>query len=407
MIALRRRRWAGAAHGRAAARLDARRRDLDDGRARQRRRPVPSEPAGPAELGRRAGARAARDLRRPGDPRPVRRAADRVLEPFDQARHEPRRHRARARARPRRRISSTPTGSCRTTRETPTSSRTAASSSMRPVAKRQGSMTLYHTGGRPWHLLDAVQQVYSDTWCPDWCAYTYFKPNQKGTLLISIGRKGYNGSYPAGQATIVVGTVRIDKHASAAAQPRVRRHAHHVVENGSSSTIAIPVPHTPVRVEVSIPNTIPPSAAGPASPRRPGRLRVQAVHGSPPALTALRRSRCRRRGRRSGRGTRRPARFAPIASSAPTAHPGHCAALWHEVRAHLDPRETSGPKIALDRRRGMIGLSEVEDELLLRVAGDTPEEGTPGPSAWSKARRQIVASTGSAADIPRSARRRT
>ena len=59
-------------------------------------------------------------------------------------------------------------------------------------------MTLYHTGGKPWHLLDAVQQLYSDTWCPDWCAYTYFKPHQKGTLLISIGREGYNGSYPAG-----------------------------------------------------------------------------------------------------------------------------------------------------------------------------------------------------------------
>ena len=89
-------------------------------------------------------------------------------------------------------------------------------------------MTLYHTGGRPWHLLDAVQQLYSDTWCPSWCAYTYFKPHQKGTLLISIGREGYNGSYPAGKATIAVGTVRIDKNDS----PRLGHtyvHIHHLV----------------------------------------------------------------------------------------------------------------------------------------------------------------------------------
>ena len=131
-----------------------------------------------------------------------------------------------------------------------------------PVVKRQGAMTLYYTGGKPWHLLDAVQQLYSDAWCPSWCAYTYFKPNQKGTLLISIGRKGYNGSYPAGQATISVGTVRIDKHDS----PRLKdvyTEIHHVVKNGTSSVIAIPIKHTPVRVEVAIPNTIPPSANDP------------------------------------------------------------------------------------------------------------------------------------------------
>jgi hypothetical protein len=129
----------------------------------------------------------------------------------------------------------------------------------RPVARR-GSMTLYHTGRRPWHLLYAVQQVDSDTWCPNWCTYTYFKPNQTGTLVITIGREGYSGSAPAGRATIRVGTVRIDAHSSAQLK-HVYVKLHHLVENGKTSTIAIPVPRTPVRVEISIPNTIPPSAA--------------------------------------------------------------------------------------------------------------------------------------------------
>ena len=96
LIALRRRRWVGPLTavlllGWMLAGEISMTVGLDNGR-----RPVPQEPAGPAELGRRARARAARDLRRPGDPRPVRRAADRVLEPLDQARHEPRRDRARA-----------------------------------------------------------------------------------------------------------------------------------------------------------------------------------------------------------------------------------------------------------------------------------------------------------------------
>ena len=40
-------------------------------------------------------------------------------------------------------------------------------------------MTLYRADG-PWRLADAVQQVYPDTWCPDWCSYTYFVPGQSG-----------------------------------------------------------------------------------------------------------------------------------------------------------------------------------------------------------------------------------
>ena len=59
-------------------------------------------------------------------------------------------------------------------------------------SQNQGTLTLYRKPvDRPWRLLDAVQQVYSDGWCPEWCAYTYFKPNQRGTLLIHLGRTGF------------------------------------------------------------------------------------------------------------------------------------------------------------------------------------------------------------------------
>jgi hypothetical protein len=130
-----------------------------------------------------------------------------------------------------------------------------------PVVKRMGSMTLYRRPG-PWHLLDAVQQVYSDSWCPNWCSYTYFKPNQRGTLVVDLGREGYDGSAPPGHATISVGSVRIAANDSPVLG-HVDRKLRLDVANGSSNTIRIPVARTPVRIEVSIPNTIPPSAQDP------------------------------------------------------------------------------------------------------------------------------------------------
>jgi hypothetical protein len=133
-----------------------------------------------------------------------------------------------------------------------------------PVVARQGDMVLYHTGTRPWHLLQENQQVYSDAWCPTWCTFTYLKPGQKGTLYVDIGRKGYGGNAPAGQATLTVGTVKLDRNAT----PRLKSVTttiHHVVANGSFTTLAIPVKQTPVRVVITIPSatTIPPSSTDP------------------------------------------------------------------------------------------------------------------------------------------------
>jgi hypothetical protein len=122
------------------------------------------------------------------------------------------------------------------------------------------NLVLYeHTG--PWHLVDTVQQLYSDGWCPDWCSYTYFKPHQRGTLVVTLGREAYNGSAPAAKVRVRVGSVRIDSN-QAAELTDVTHDIHLLVRNGSTQTLRIPV-ETPVRVEVSTVDStlIPPSAA--------------------------------------------------------------------------------------------------------------------------------------------------
>jgi hypothetical protein len=133
-----------------------------------------------------------------------------------------------------------------------------------PVVVRQGSMTLYRSDG-PWRLFDAVQQVYADSWCPDWCSYTYFNPGLTGTLRVKLGRLAYNGSAPPAAVTVVVGSVRIDP---ARATPRfadIHQDVSRIVPNGTSQTVVFPVARTPVRVEITVaPATlIPPTDVDP------------------------------------------------------------------------------------------------------------------------------------------------
>src|SRR4029077_13101099 len=77
----------------------------------------------------------------------------------------------------------------------------------RPLAAWK-QLTLYKRQG-PWRLLAYEQQVYNDSWAPGWSSYTYFRPRQHGSLVVHIGRQGYNGDAPAGHAVIRVGTVKI------------------------------------------------------------------------------------------------------------------------------------------------------------------------------------------------------
>lgn len=130
-----------------------------------------------------------------------------------------------------------------------------------PVVARpsQGSLVLYRSDG-PWRLLDSLSQVYPDTWCTDWCAYTYFVPHRGGSLVVTVGRSGYGGNAPAAQTTLRVGAVKIDRNGNPELG-RIERTVHVTVHNAAQQVVRIPLTQTPVRVEVSVPDAdlIPPS----------------------------------------------------------------------------------------------------------------------------------------------------
>jgi hypothetical protein len=117
-------------------------------------------------------------------------------------------------------------------------------------------LTLYKRRG-PWRLLAFEQQVYSDSWAPGWSTYTYFRPKQRGTMVVHIGRRGYTGDAPAGDAVIQVGTMKVV--ADQARIGHVYATVRQVVANGSDHVIRIPVAQTPLRVVITIKHTIPPS----------------------------------------------------------------------------------------------------------------------------------------------------
>ena len=143
---------------------------------------------------------------------PERRLADRVLESLDQARRQPRRVGA----------GPGPTGTPIV--ETP-SGRLSGYDNVPYIladggvvlqatvvhSEQKGVLRLYRKPEGPWRLLYALQQVYADGWCPEWCSYTYFKPDQRGKLEITLSRLGYNGTAQPGQVRVSVGSVKIDK----------------------------------------------------------------------------------------------------------------------------------------------------------------------------------------------------
>jgi hypothetical protein len=133
-----------------------------------------------------------------------------------------------------------------------------------PLVATNGAMRLYRAEG-PWKLADALQQVYPDGWCPDWCSYTYFEPGQSGVLTVSIGRLGYNGSAPPAAVDVVIGTVRIDQQHQTARFAVIQRGVHRVVPNGTSQTIRFAVAKTPIRIEINVAHNtlIPPTSVDP------------------------------------------------------------------------------------------------------------------------------------------------
>ena len=136
-----------------------------------------------------------------------------------------------------------------------------------PVVAHQGcnsngtscTWTLYRKRG-PWRLTGNAQNVYSDGWCGSQCAYTYYVPNQKGTLEVILGRTAYKGNAPPGKVTLRVGPVVLDSNNNPALGPHFKT-LHTLIRNDTQEMVPIAVDRTPVRVEISIPNPIPPSGS--------------------------------------------------------------------------------------------------------------------------------------------------
>jgi hypothetical protein len=139
-----------------------------------------------------------------------------------------------------------------------------------PVA-RWGQLTLYHrTAAGPWKLHEALQQVYNDSWVPEWSTYTYFKAGQRGTLEVTLSRTAFCGDAPVGHAGIVVGTVRIDPKRGGPVLGRIDARRKHLVENCKEFTEKVPVARTPVRAVVTISPTFRPLDYGASDPRNLG-----------------------------------------------------------------------------------------------------------------------------------------
>jgi hypothetical protein len=120
-----------------------------------------------------------------------------------------------------------------------------------PVVARQKGMLLYKRSGPSWHLLDTAEGVYSDGWCSDSCAYTYFKPDQAGTMNVVISRSGYGGPAPAAKVTVDVGTVEITPHFEAELG-RASTILHRTVASLQILTLPVHVAKSPVRVEIHV-----------------------------------------------------------------------------------------------------------------------------------------------------------
>ena len=113
-----------------------------------------------------------------------------------------------------------------------------------------GNFTLYSTPG-PWRLLDETFNVYPDGWAVSPFAYTYLHRGGPGVLRIQLSRTAYNGPGLPGEATVTVGTVRLDANGDAELGRRLAvRHA--LLHNGQLTTVSVHVDATPVRVVVAV-----------------------------------------------------------------------------------------------------------------------------------------------------------
>ena len=132
-------------------------------------------------------------------------------------------------------------------------------------SEQKGVLRLYRKPEGPWRLLYALQQVFADGWCPEWCTYTYFEPGQRGKLEITLSRLGYNGTAQPGQVRVSVGSVKIDESRQTPILKHVYLRRTTTIRNGTQQRLVIPVARTPVRVELRIHPTFRASISDPRS----------------------------------------------------------------------------------------------------------------------------------------------
>jgi hypothetical protein len=126
-----------------------------------------------------------------------------------------------------------------------------------PLVGHRGELRLYRVHG-PWRLRQAVQAIYPDGWAGEFAGFTFFKRGGAGVVHVSLSRTAYCGGARAGIAQIWVGPVKIDANQQASfARIAARRRVQ--IENCKESSVDIRVPSTPVRAEVHISRTLPPT----------------------------------------------------------------------------------------------------------------------------------------------------
>jgi hypothetical protein len=125
-----------------------------------------------------------------------------------------------------------------------------------PIVAQRDGLVLYSTP-KPWHLLDEQSNLWTDSWATNPFTYTYFPRGGPGVLTVQLSRTAWKGPGPPGQATIQVGTVRLDQNGVPQLK-RVLAVRHLVVPNGERRVVHIPVVATPVTVSVVVSPTISP-----------------------------------------------------------------------------------------------------------------------------------------------------
>ncbi len=119
-----------------------------------------------------------------------------------------------------------------------------------PLVASRDRMSLYSTP-HGWRLRDAEAGVYPDGSMESFGQYTFFVPGGPGVLSVHLSRTGFNGSGPAGQAILRVGTVRLGPQ-GVPVIGRLIALRRATVRDGKVVSVSVAVARTPVTVVIWI-----------------------------------------------------------------------------------------------------------------------------------------------------------